>query len=701
MTSKQLILAEKPSVARDYARILGCNQKSDGYIEGPSHIITWAFGHLCTLKDPGAYKSDWGKWDLNQLPMIPDRFQIAVNNEKGAKAQFKVIQSLVKSPYVSSVVIGTDAGREGELIARFILQAAGNKKPLQRLWVSTLTDADLKKGFANLESASKYDNLYDAAFSRAKIDWLIGMNITRLMTLTSRTTSSKQVISVGRVQTPVLNLIVSRDHEIDHFQSEPFFEVSATFALGYAGKHINDQQESKIPSETDAKQIASAVKNKPAVIASVTTEAKSKPAPQLFDLTSLQRTTNRKHGFSAQKTLDIAQSLYEETKILSYPRTSSRYLSESMKPELAALVRRLNFGPFASHVQTILNHPHLLRNEKRFINDTEITDHHAIIVTNTLTELAFNKLTPDQKLVFTEVANVFLGQFMDDYLYNSTTIVTECEKHLFKSTGTEEVQKGWRVLFGTDDEEDTGTGKGKGTTKSDPQDQMLPRVNQGERTRCIAATVLSKKTKPPARMTEDSLLNLMEKNGLGTPATRAGILETLLSRKFIQRQKKQLVSTDVGKQFISVVDERLKSVELTAEMEAQLEQITKGTIRADAVMANTISRLVDDIKQIKQNGGVGMAPKPAKESIGKCPCCGNDVVETPKAYVCEGFSKNECTLAVWKYVAGTELPVSAMKELLLTGITTESFSFISKLGKPFKARLKLEGNKAVFDFDKK
>ncbi len=741
--SKQLVLAEKPSVARDYARILNCKTKGEGCFEGPDHVVTWSFGHLCTLKEPDDYTDTWKSWKLETLPMIP-AFELKLNGDKGARDQFKCIKTLVHRSDVTEIVIGTDAGREGEAIARWILTLAGNKKPMVRLWVSTMTDADLRKGFTSLKPASAYDSLYDAAFARAKQDWLIGMNFTRLMTLTRAT--GKQVLSVGRVQTPVLSYVVTRDLEIEAFQADPFYEVLATFDRGYKGKWVDDKNESKIIETSIAEQIVARVNGKPGQIANVKTELKSKPAPQLFDLTALQRQMNRRFGFSAKKTLDLTQTLYEEHKILSYPRTNSRYLSDSMKLDLPKIVRRLNFGPFTSLVEPLLNRARAnsniaadwFSNERRFINNAEVTDHHAIIPTDTNMEAQYARLTSEQRLVFDEVALTFLAQFYTDYLYNSTTVHTQVEDDLFLSRGVEEVQLGWRTLFQTDPDAEqdavggdldgdkgkkgkTSVRKKKSSSDSDAADtQKLPPLTTWDPVVVVDAELLSKKTKPPARLTEDSILAWMEKYGLGTPATRAGILETLIGRNFIQRQKKQLISSDIGKQFISLIDDRLKSVEQTAEMEAALEAIMKNQRSEVDVMDQMIERLRAEMARLKsevialpRHARLGKSPdgkssevddpsatttRVQREIIGVCPVCAqSSIVETDKAFGCMRFREG-CQFTIWKTMAGETVPRQAAMELITAGRTSIKLGFISKAGKPFEAFLMVKDGKVAFDF---
>lgn len=469
---KKLVIAEKPSVAMDYASALMCKDRKDGYVEGNDYIITWAFGHLFSLKEPADYDKKYKVWNIETLPIIPDSFGIKLN--KGAAKQFSVIKDLIHRSDINSIIIGTDAGREGELIARYILLAAKNNKTVQRLWISTLTEADIKKGFKELKPISSYDNLYYAAAARNEIDWLMGINYTRAYT---KKKGKNVLLSIGRCQTPILNLIVQRELQIEIFMPEPYYEVTADFG-DYAAKYIKNNN-SRIDDKEVAEKIKDEVCHGLGKIVKVEKEEKRKPHPQLYNLTNLQRVMNRKYGFSAQKTLDTAQGLYEKHKILSYPRTSSRHLSESLIPEFPERLDCLSFGDFKAAINIFDMRD--LKTSKRFIDDSKISDHHAIIPTlNKNIKDIYKQLSNDEKLLFDEVALNFISCFYPDYIYEYTTVITTVEEHEFITKGKRDIEAGWKRIY-QDAEEN-----------NESEEQILLELIEGETRKVLKAEIENK-----------------------------------------------------------------------------------------------------------------------------------------------------------------------------------------------------------------
>ncbi|NLW55313.1 MAG: DNA topoisomerase III, partial [Firmicutes bacterium] len=541
---KKLVLAEKPSVARDFAKALGCNKRYEGYFEGKDYVITWAFGHLFTLKEPGDYDEAFQQWQLEVLPIVPKPFGIKLIDEPHVKQQFNIIREQLHRDDVEAVVIGTDAGREGELIARYILGAAKNNKPVFRLWLSSLTEQDILAGFQNLEPAEKYELVFQAAQARNELDWILGLNFTRAFTVKH---GRKTLLSVGRCQTPVLAMIVRRDREIEQFKPEAYWELTAGFATGnerYKGKYMAEKDSFRISDQKRADKIMAEIRGKNGEIAEVRRETKKKPHPFLFNLTNLQRTLNRKYGYTAQEVLDTMQDLYEKHKILSYPRTAARHISEAMIPELPAIIGTLSFGKFKRFVELILAKDELPVT-KRIADDSLLTDHTAIIpVKNSRMSIIYESLSERERNAFDEVALAFLAAFFPDYLYESTAVITNVGEHAFLSRGIRVVDDGWRQVYQEPAEEDE---------EEDNDQGQIPALEPGQSVSVTEAMLEIKKTKPPGRSTENSILALMENpsglieeenlkkaikgHGIGTDATRAAILEVLVKRGFVERKK--------------------------------------------------------------------------------------------------------------------------------------------------------------------
>lgn len=606
---KVLVIAEKPSVGRDIARVLGCREKGDGLLAGGNYIVSWAVGHLAALCNPEDYNPAWKKWSMETLPIMPEQMQLQA--VVSGRAQLAVLKKLLRSPEVESLICATDSGREGELIFRYIYQLCGCRKPFRRLWVSSMTDEALREGFASLRPGADYDNLFASARCRSEADWLVGINASRAYTLKYNT-----LLSIGRVQTPTLAIIVARAQEIAAFVPEEYWELRADFALAdgqtYWGVWQDKQGKTRLVGQQAAEQakaLQAAVKGRPAQVLQVGREEKSQPPPLLYDLTELQRDCNRRYGYSAQKTLDIAQSLYERRKLLTYPRTDSRYLSDDLAPHLAGRVQRLaGLAQFSDLAAPLLGQP--LPLSKRIIDNSKISDHHAIIPTEG--NLRLEGLTPDELRVFRLVALRFLAVFYQPYRYAVTKVLTQVQTEanpqgeLFASRGQEVLQAGWQAVYQqlqaweAAETPPKKTATAKKSAKED--DQQLPSLQEGQPAQVLAVKSSRKKTQPPKPYTEAGLLSAMEnagrfvedealreqlkENGLGTPATRAAIIERLLKVGYIRRQGKNLLPTEKGERLMEVVPPELKSPETTGKWERGLSAIAGGRMTDEVFMAS-------------------------------------------------------------------------------------------------------------------
>ncbi|MBQ9950690.1 MAG: DNA topoisomerase 3 [Clostridia bacterium] len=589
---KKLIVAEKPSVGRDIARVLGVKEKGDGYLYGDEYVITWAVGHLVSLSEPGEFNESWKKWSMAQLPMLPDRIPLKVL--PATRSQYAVIQKLMNSAKISSIICATDSAREGELIFRYIYQMAKCTKPVERLWISSMTDAAIRQGFAELKPASAYDALYESARCRSEADWLVGMNASRAFSL-----KYDAHLSVGRVQTPTLNLIVRRDREIENFVPQDYWEVMANFG-DYTGLWINPNPrpsdeaqkddrkspETRIYEKELAEKVRDEVKGRPARVAESTREIKHFAPPQLFDLTSLQREANRKFGFSADKTLKIAQALYETHKLVTYPRTDSRYLPDDMRPKVQKILGNLP-EPYAALVRS--ERMNLNAGTRRYYDNSKISDHHAIVPTEKRANLS--SLKPDEKQLYDLIARRLIAMHYPDYVCENAKVITQVDAHRFKSTGTTPIDEGWHAVYGPD--------------KSD-KEPVLPKLNVGDERRVEKVNIKASKTKPPQQHTDASILNLMENagreiedealreqmksSGLGTPATRAAVIERLIQMDYARRSGKHVVSTEKGRKLIDVVPAQISSAVTTGKWEKALAEmssfhdVTARTAKSDRFM---------------------------------------------------------------------------------------------------------------------
>jgi len=584
---KTLVIAEKPSVGRDIARVLKCTQKGDGFLQGEKYIISWAIGHLVTLKEPEDYDPSLKKWRAGDLPILPS--VMGIKSMPKTIKQLKLLKNLLNAPETEAVICATDSGREGELIFRYIYKWAGCNKPVKRLWISSLTDAAISEGLAKMKPAEEYDNLYASARCRAEADWLVGMNATRAYTL-----SKNELLPMGRVQTPTLAMLVERHKEIAAFNAKDFFEVKATFAteMGetYQGTWLNPKNETnddRTHDREEADAIAAKIAKASGEIESVKTEEKRRLPPQLFDLTELQRECNRKLGFSAKKTLETAQSLYEKHKLITYPRTDSRYLSEDIAPKLKKTIESVAAGEYKEFADYLLGLPNLPTGS-RIINNAKVTDHHAIIPTGG--KKPISALSPDEAALYDRILRNFLAAFHPAYVYDETTAITKIENEQFRSKGRIEKTIGWQALYAHEKPVKKPTKKAAAETAE--SEEKLPPLKNGEPVTVKAAEVLHKKTQPPKPHTEATLLSAMENagrniedealkealksSGLGTPATRAAIIEKLISSGYIERLKKNLTPTQKGIKLIEIVPPEMRQPETTGKWERALTKIARG-----------------------------------------------------------------------------------------------------------------------------
>ena len=602
--SMRLIITEKPSMGRDVAAALGATRRHDGFIEGQKDIITWCIGHLVELDEPESYDTKLKFWKIADLPILPEKFKYHPSEK--TREQFNTIKKLLKREDVTSVVNAADAGREGELIFNLVYTLSGCKKPVERLWISSLTRDAILEGFKNLRPAEEYRGLLDSAHARQQADWMVGINATRAQTIKARQAGHDGVYSLGRVQTPTLALIVGRDAEIANFVPTTYFEVVADFqsASGtYHGTWFN-QQGSRFDKKDAAEAIASKVTGKQGTVERVEKKATKERPPLLYDLTSLQRAANARYSFSAARTLELAQSLYEK-KFITYPRTSSRHLSSSVNRELKEHIKATEIGPYVEFIRTIFSKGKLTLTS-RHVDDKKVTDHHAIIPTKQ--RIDPSALSPDEKRIYDLIVRRFLAAFYPDAELERTTIVTKVEAESFITRGTVVLVPGWRVV-------DPPRAEKKTDSDEENEDGELPSVQAQEQVKTLKAEALSKQTKAPPRYTESSLLGAMETAGkkvedeelrlamkdagLGTPATRASIIETLLKREYITREKKSLVATPKGIALVKMLPTPLlKSAELTGRWEQKLELMTRSQYPRDSFMSEVKAMVAELVQQI-------------------------------------------------------------------------------------------------------
>ena len=625
-----LVIAEKPSVGAAIGKVLGASCRKDGYLEGNNYIVSWCVGHLVGLADASSYDERFAKWRYSDLPIVPDEWLFEVPKDK--QKQFKVLCDLMLDKRVTELVCATDAGREGELIFRLVYKKAGCTKPFKRLWISSLEDNAIREGFAHLRSSGEYDRLYEAALARSKADWIVGINGTRLFS----TLYHKKLV-VGRVQTPTLAMLVEREGKISTFHKEKYFNV-------HISKENLTADLEKVKTEEEAKAVAAACDKKQAVVSSLKKETKTVNPPRLYDLTTLQREANRYYGFTAQQALDLVQSLYEK-KLLTYPRTDSQFITEDMESTARQVIgivsRKLPLFGGITHEPDI----------GRITNNAKVTDHHAIIPTVQLEKQDLGELPESEQKIIRLVAMRLLSATGEKHIYDETSVTLTCEGFEFKAKGKTVVQDGWKSVERCFKE----TLKSK---EKDEPERSLPSLNEKDILSSVDSSVTEHYTSPPKPYTEDSLLSAMEtagnaefdddteKKGLGTPATRAGIIEKLVKGGFVERKGKSLVPTKDGNNLVCVLPEQITSPTMTAEWENTLMQIERGNADADKFLSGIVGMTSDLVKAYPfLSDAEANRFDTGRESIGKCPRCGSPVYVGKGNYYC---SNKECSFCMWE-----------------------------------------------------
>ncbi|HSE80278.1 MAG TPA: DNA topoisomerase 3 [Gaiellaceae bacterium] len=692
---KTLVIAEKPSVGRDLAATLpGAfkQSKDKTHLVDGDYVITWAVGHLVGLAEPDQYDEKLKKWRFADLPIVPEQFKLIPNDDK-AKKQLNAVHKLMKDSDVELLVNACDAGREGELIFAYLYETSGVKKPVKRLWLNSMTKAAIQEAFEHLREGDEMRLLEEAARSRSEADWLVGMNATRAASIRLRA-AFDGAVSLGRVQTPTLALVVRRELDIRAFVPEPYWLVEASFAATgerlYSGRYLGGKR----IKEDEAATIVAETTGQPGTITKLE-KKEEREAPQLlYDLTTLQRHANTLFGFSARRTLAAAQRLYEEHKAITYPRTNSRFLTSDMigeiKPTAAHVGQSERYAQAASYVTRLDKLP-----LGRVVNDKRVEDHHAIIPTRSDHDLT--KMGPDESRIYDLVAKRFLAIFHPDAVYERTRVETTVVEHVFRTSGRVLVEAGWKGVYGEEaqkpaQEDDSGG------------DQLLPRLEQGEDVETRSVESLRKETQPPRRFTEASLLGAMETagkdiedaelreamkdSGIGTPATRAAIIERLIQVGYLEREGRALHATEKGVQVISLLGEHpLTSPELTGSWEHRLALIEQGEDTRPAFMSDIVKFTTDTVAELDKLKGVRIE----RANLGPCPICGRDVIENRKGYSCWSKDDPGCGFVIWKKKANKILPVSVVKELMETRKTAKPVGgFRGRSGRTFSAKLALE-----------
>jgi len=665
MTQYKLVIAEKPSVAKSIAAVLKATNRKDGYLEGGGFLVSWCVGHLVELADASTYAECYAKWALSDLPILPEHWKYVITPD--TKKQFDTLKQLMARDDVTSLVCATDAGREGELIFRLVYEQAKCKKPVERLWISSMEDSAIREGFAHLRPSADYDSLYRAALCRARADWMVGINATRLFSCLYHRT-----LNIGRVMTPTLALIVQREADIDAFKPTPFYTVTLGLSdFAATGERLADKAQER--------------------------KEKTEKPPALYDLTTLQREANRLLGFTAQQTLDYLQSLYEK-KLATYPRTDSRYLTSDMTGSLPVLVNAIAKAmPFVSGIAVRCN-------PAQVVNDAKVSDHHAIIPTQGVKDADLSGLPAGERSLLHLIAARLLCAVGQPYAYAETAVVVECAGYEFKAKGRAVLNPGFKELDGRYRD----TLKNKPEPDKEKEAKALPVLAQGQSCEVVTAGIKEGKTTPPAHFTEDSLLAAMEtagagempedaeRKGLGTPATRAGILEKLIKVGFLERKKVKkathLMPTHAGVALITVLPEQIQSPSMTAEWEHQLKEIERGGAEPEAFLDGITAMLKDLIEHYEAVKDASVLFPSDKESLGKCPRCGGSVVELKKGFVCEN---RDCGFAIWKeskfFTAKKKKPTTAfVTELLASGRAKLSGCYSEKTGKTYDAVVVLD-----------
>jgi DNA topoisomerase-3 len=701
--SKTLVIAEKPSVGRDLVRVLpGAFTKGEGYLEGPEHVVTWAVGHLVQLADPDEYDDKFKKWRMADLPIVPDHFKLVVRDER-SKKQMNVVKRMLGRDDVDRVVNACDAGREGELIFAYLYEKSGSRKPVQRLWLNSMTKAAIEEAFGSLRPASELATLEAAARSRSEADWIVGMNSTRAATIRLRS-SFDGAVSLGRVQTPTLAILARREEEIRAFKPEPYWIVDAQFDTvqdaprRYEGRY-HAGANPRLKSAAEAAAVVADCEGQSGTITKLDKSERKERPPLLYDLTSLQRDANSRFGFSARRTLAAAQRLYEEHKALTYPRTNSRYLTGDMVGEIKPIARlvgeRAEYARGAEYVLGLDVLP-----LARVVNDAKVTDHHAIIPTRAERH-PVDKMNDDDKRIYDLVVKRFLAIFHPEAVFENTRVETTVAQHVFRTRGKLMLVPGWRAVYGETADADASRDDDEG------REQQLPKLTLDEAVSVLEVVFEEKETKPPRRYTEGALLAAMETagklvdeeelreamkdSGIGTPATRAAIIERLLQVGYIERDARALVVTEKGLNVIRLLGEHpLTSPGLTGDWEHRLAKIETGQDSREAFMGDIVKFTEETVGELDTKLKDVRIPR---ANLGPCPVCGRDIVENRKGYSCWSREDPGCGFVIWKSKTGKQLPVSVARELIKTGRTARPVTgFKGRSGKSFRARLALQQN---------
>ena len=713
----KLVIAEKPSVARDIANVLGAVQKRNGYLEGNGYLVTWCIGHLVQLANPEEYDETLRRWKMDTLPIMPAEFRYEI--VASTKSQFQIVQQLISRS--EEIICATDAGREGQLIFEYVLRLSMPPENciIRRLWISSMTDEAIREGFASLKDNEQYQRLYQSARCRSEADWLVGINFTRLFTIRYGTK-----LTVGRVQTPTLALIVERQQAIENFQSAPYYQLQGHFGSIRALWHRGTVN--RIEQKEEALKLQRELTGMDGTVTKLDTSRKNEDRPLLFDLTELQREANRRFGYTAQETLSIAQSLYEKHKFITYPRTDSRYLTTDMKPQIPQLLKKIAsvYPESVPFIQQIASKK--LPLDKRIINDAKVSDHHAIIVTGNIHQYQPQKLTPKENNVLKLIMIRMIAALSGKKVYDETKleITLDNQKDIFKATGRIIIDEGWTLVERTLSAKPAAQqDEVKAEDKEDKEDdqQILTGIALNQRVHLDKINILEKKTTPPKPYTEATLLTAMEKasreiddkslkesmkgKGLGTPATRAGIIEKLITVGYVERRKKNLYPTQQGIMFIQLVPESIRQVEMTAQWELQLQEICDGKgnpeqfmqeIRQYVVQTVSENNSLENVQAVSRKGTL-------RRVVGKCPKCGQNVIESDKSFYCDGFRmEHKCNFSLWKnnkylQARGITLTADMASELLSTG-KMQVNNLTSKAGKQYNAIFYMEPGEQYVNF---
>ena len=713
----KLVIAEKPSVARDIASVLGATQKRNGYLEGNGYQVTWCIGHLVQLANPEEYDETLRRWKMDTLPIMPAQFRYEIVSS--TKSQFQIVQQLISRS--EEIICATDAGREGQLIFEYVLRLS--KPPencvIRRLWISSMTDDAIRDGFASLKDNGQYQRLYQSAKCRSEADWLVGINFTRLFTIRYGTK-----LTVGRVQTPTLALIVERQQAIDNFQAAPYYQLQGHFGSIRALWHRGNVN--RLEQKEDAVKLQKELTGMDGTVTKLDTSRKNEDRPLLFDLTELQREANRRFGYTAQETLSIAQSLYEKHKFITYPRTDSRYLTTDMKPQIPQLLKKIAsvYPESVPFIQQIAAKK--LPLDKRIINDAKVSDHHAIIVTNNIHQYQPQKLTLRENNVLKLIMIRMIVALSGKKVFDETKleITLDNQKDIFKATGRIIIDEGWTLVERTlSAKPATAQDEAKTDEKDEKEDdqQILTGIALNQRVHLDKIDIQEKKTTPPKPYTEATLLTAMEKasreiddkslkesmkgKGLGTPATRAGIIEKLITVGYVERRKKNLHPTQQGIMFIQLVPESIRQVEMTAQWELQLQEICDGKGNPEQFMKEIrqyVTQTVAENSSMEQVQAVSRKGT-LRRVVGKCPKCGQNVIESDKSFYCDGFRmEHKCNFSLWKNnkyleARGVTLTADMAEQLLSTG-KMQVNNLTSKAGNLYNAIFYMEPGEQYVNF---